>query len=74
MVERLLALTRSENDKVAKDACTDLLKHHKDCVEAQEKDSIVRALLQVKHGNGSRDLEDSDNMPLINFNEIQNID
>ena len=37
-------------------------------------DSITRALLEIKYGNGSKDLSEIDNMPMINFNEIQSID
>jgi hypothetical protein len=74
LVEKLIELTKSKDEKIVKDSCTALMKYYQDCVETQEKDSITRALLEIKYGNGSKDLSEIDNMPMINFNEIQSID
>lgn len=73
LIERMLELTRSSNDKVAHDACKDLIDHHKTCAVEQEKDSITRAILSIKYGNGSKDLEELDSMPQIDFNNIQDV-
>lgn len=74
LVDRLLELTRSETGKVAFDACKELIGHHKDCVEAIEKDAITRSLLTIKYGGSSRNLGAEDNFPIVDFSNIQSIE
>ena len=74
IIEKLLKLCDNEDVKVSERACSKLLDYHMDMISAIEKDEITRKLLSIKHGNGSRDLEESDNMPTICFDTIQNIE
>jgi hypothetical protein len=74
IIEKLLKLCNSQDEKTSERACSKLLDYHIEMISAIEKDEITRKLLSIKHGNGSRDLEESDNMPMIDFNSIQNIE
>jgi hypothetical protein len=74
IIEKLLKLCNSQDEKTSERACSKLLDYHIEMISAIEKDEITRKLLSIKHGNGSRDLEESDNMPTICFDTIQNIE
>lgn len=73
IIEKLLKLCNSQDEKTSERACSKLLDYHIEMITVIERDEIARKLMQIKHGNGSRDLEESDNMPQIDFNNIQDV-
>lgn len=73
IIEKLLKLCDNEDVKVSERACSKLLDYHMDMITAIERDELSRKLMQIKHGGGSRDLQEMDNMPQIDFNNIQDV-
>lgn len=73
IIEKLLKLCDSKDEKTSERACSKLLDYHIEMITAIERDEISRKLMEIKHGNGSRDLGETDSMPTICFDTIQEI-
>lgn len=72
MVENLVKLSKSQDEKIALGATKEIIDLHVTSVEKVEKDDITRTLAELKMNPGTKHLEiDEDDTPLVNFNEIQ---
>lgn len=74
IVRRLLELIDSTDEKIAKDACDILLKHLSSMSEQRDRDEIQRRLAHLKYGGGKTFETEEDDTPLVNFEDIQQID
>lgn len=76
IVEGLLKLCKSEDQKIALEAMKALLKHHADMVESKERSEITRLIAQARSNNGLLGGSTADSgrqVPFINFSEIQDV-
>lgn len=76
IVEGLLKLCKSEDQKIALEAMKALLKHHADMVDAKSKDEITRLIAQARAGNGllGGSTVEAKNVPYVNFSEIVDVE
>jgi hypothetical protein len=75
IVEKLLKLCASQDEKIALEAMKALLKHHADMVESKARDEITRLIAQARSGGGllGGSTVPQNNVPRINFNDIMDI-
>lgn len=72
IIERLVALSMSKDEKIAADALKTLLSYYKDCADLKSKDELTRLVAQAKIGNGlGGSSVPEDNRPQICFDTIQ---
>lgn len=74
IVEKLMKLIDSTDEKIAKDACDILLTHLAKMTEQRDRDEILRRMAHLKHGGGkSFETEEEDDTPIICFDQIQEV-
>lgn len=73
MVENLVKLSKSEDQKIALGATKEIIDLHVTSVDKVEKDDITRTLAEMKMNPDAKQLEmvDEDDTPTICFDEIQ---
>lgn len=74
IVETLVELLKSEDEKVRLQAAAKLMDYQIAIAEHINRDEIQRVLLELKNPTGSRGLVEDDNSPSIDFSTIQNIE
>lgn len=75
MLERLVALSQSKDEKIALGATKEYIDIHMTAAERVEKDDITRTLAEIKLNPGTKHLEvDEDDTPRIDFTEIQEVE
>lgn len=77
IIEKLLLLASSKDEKIALGAMKTLLDYYADAVEMKNRDEITRLIAQTRSGSGllggSIVGVGGRNTPLINFSEIQEV-
>lgn len=73
IIEKLVQLTESKDEKISKGACESLLDYMCKMTEQRDRDEIQRRLAHIKYGGGARTLETEDDTPLIDFGNIQDV-
>lgn len=71
-VSGLVALAKSQDEKIKLDACKAILSLRDDMQDKAEKRELQLMLVQHKLGNGVR-REDEDETPTVDFEQIQEI-
>ncbi len=73
-IRMLSELMKSEDPKIALEACKTLLKTFAEMEEQKSKDEITRLIAEGRFGDGSKRLvEDDNDIPLVDFNNIQDV-
>lgn len=74
IINRLLKLTESQDEKVAQKACESLLDYYAKMVEQKDRDEIQRRLAHIRYGGGKTlTTEEEDDTPAIDFDNIQDV-
>lgn len=74
IIERLVTLSMSKDEKVAAGALKTLLDYYKDCADLKSKDELTRLIAQSRLGGGlGGSSVPEDNRPQICFDTIQDV-
>lgn len=73
-VSGLVALAKSSDEKIKLDACKAILSLRDDMQDKAEKRELQLMLVQHKLGNGARREDEEDEIPTVDFNEIQSVE